>query len=45
MSQQTSGRVVLITGGSKGIGLATAHRFAALRLRFVFARAVTTASS
>ena len=30
MSQQTSGRVVLITGGSKGIGLATAHRFAAL---------------
>ena len=27
---ETSGRVVLITGGSRGIGLATAHRFAAL---------------
>lgn len=27
---ETSGRVVLITGGSRGIGLATAQRFAAL---------------
>ena len=30
MMSETSGRVVLITGGSRGIGLATAHRFAAL---------------
>jgi NAD(P)-dependent dehydrogenase (short-subunit alcohol dehydrogenase family) len=30
MMSETSGRVVLITGGSRGIGLATAQRFAAL---------------
>ena len=30
MMSEASGRVVLITGGSRGIGLATAHRFASL---------------
>jgi 3-oxoacyl-[acyl-carrier protein] reductase len=30
MMSETTGRVVLITGGSRGIGLATAQRFAAL---------------
>ena len=30
MMSETTGRVVLITGGSRGIGLATARRFAAL---------------
>jgi len=30
MMSEATGRVVLITGGSRGIGLATAHRFAAL---------------